>query len=391
MASINVRKETGTLYLDFRFRNQRCREQTNLNDTPANRKKLQKVLDKVEAEILLGCFDYAETFPDSKMVKKLQEQNKAIAVYSKTAPLFGDFAQVWFAEMQVQWRRSYTASVRNVVFNRLIPFFGELEVNAITKAQLLNFRSQLAGTKKRNGQLFSPSHVNRHMKIVRMILNEAADRFEFTSPYRGIKPLKIPRADIQPLTPDEISLIISHVREDFREYFTVRIFTAMRTGEIDGLKWKFVDFERRLILIRETLVSGFEEYTKTDFSQREIQMSDVVYKALLAMRQRTGKFTYVFCSEDGEPLNHNYVTKAVWYPLLRCLGIRKRVPYQMRHTGATLWLAAGENPEWIAKQMGHANTEMLFRTYSRYVPNLTRQDGSAADGLFKQIFRTEPD
>lgn len=53
----------------------------------------------------------------------------------------------------------------------------------------------------------------------------------------------------------------------------------------------------------------------------------------------------------------------------------------MRHTGATLWLASGEAPEWIARQMGHANTEMLFKVYSRYVPNLTRQDGSAMERL----------
>ena len=53
----------------------------------------------------------------------------------------------------------------------------------------------------------------------------------------------------------------------------------------------------------------------------------------------------------------------------------------MRHTAATLWLAAGENPEWVARQLGHATTEMLFKVYSRYVPNLTRQDGSAMERL----------
>ena len=71
----------------------------------------------------------------------------------------------------------------------------------------------------------------------------------------------------------------------------------------------------------------------------------------------------------------------VWYPLLRYLGLKKRKPYQTRHTTATLWLAAGENPEWIARQMGHTNTRMLFTVYSRFVPNLTRNDGSAFDRL----------
>ncbi len=42
-----------------------------------------------------------------------------------------------------------------------------------------------------------------------------------------------------------------------------------------------------------------------------------------------------------------------------------------------MWLASGENPEWVARQLGHANVEMLFKVYSRFIPNLTRQDGSA--------------
>src|SRR3546814_7077440 len=44
-------------------------------------------------------------------------------------------------------------------------------------------------------------------------------------------------------------------------------------------------------------------------------------------------------------------------------------------------LASGENPEWIARLMGHTNTQMLFTVYSRFVPNLTRQDGLAITGL----------
>ena len=44
----------------------------------------------------------------------------------------------------------------------------------------------------------------------------------------------------------------------------------------------------------------------------------------------------------------------------------------------------------IARQMGHASTEMLFKVYSRYVPNLTRQDGSAFERLLTQSIAGEP-
>jgi integrase len=93
---------------------------------------------------------------------------------------------------------------------------------------------------------------------------------------------------------------------------------------------------------------------------------------------------YVFANKADNPLSVHNVTKRIWYPLLRRLGLPPRRPYQTRHTAATLWLAAGENPEWIARQMGHSTTEMLFRIYSRYVPNLTRQDGSAFESLLNR-------
>ena len=48
-----------------------------------------------------------------------------------------------------------------------------------------------------------------------------------------------------------------------------------------------------------------------------------------------------------------------------------------------MMLAAGENPEWVAKQLGHANTQMLFQVYSRFVPNLTRRDGSAFEKILE--------
>jgi integrase len=217
------------------------------------------------------------------------------------------------------------------------------------------------------------------------VLTEAAERFGFISSYKGIKPLKVPKTDIKPFRPDEINLILQNCREDFRDYLLIRFFTGMRTGEVDGLKWKYVDFESRKIKIRETIVEGETNYTKNDFSQRDIQMSQPVYEAFLRMKLRTSNHVYVFINQEGNPLSHNSVTKRVWYPLLRSINLEKRNPYQMRHTAATLWLESGESPEWIANQMGHANTEMLFRVYSRYVPNLTRQDGSAANRMFSTV------
>ena len=126
---------------------------------------------------------------------------------------------------------------------------------------------------------------------------------------------------------EEVSRILDTVRADFRDYYTVRFFTGMRTGEIDGLKWQYVDFERRLILVRETIVERQEEYTKTDGSQRDIRMSQKVFDALKRQEAATRHLSkHVFCSRDGTPLDHKNVTRRVWYPLLRHLGLKLRRP-----------------------------------------------------------------
>lgn len=66
MGSVRQLTGRGTLFLDFRYCGQRCREYMALPDTPANRKRVEKVLAKIETEIAAGAFDYASTFPTSR-------------------------------------------------------------------------------------------------------------------------------------------------------------------------------------------------------------------------------------------------------------------------------------------------------------------------------------
>lgn len=395
MGSIRLSEATKALFLDFRYRGSRCREYTALDDTPGNRKRLQKILDLIESEIAAGTFDYQAYFPNSKAIKRLERVEPAPVADSAPmvqpasqpvqdgSPLFTDFANQWVNEHSIEWRRSHTKSLVSTLNGRLIPHFGNRTVASISKADILAFRAELAKVKGRGGKDgLSPKRINEIIGLLRQILNEAAERFAFTSPATNIKTLRLRKTDVDPFSLDDVQRILANVRADYRNYFMVRFFTGMRTGEVHGLKWQYVDFERRLIRVRETFVLGEDEYTKTDGSQRDIQMSQPVWEALMAQHQVTGKASpYVFCNLMGQPLDNKNFSDRVWYPLLRYLDLKERRPYQMRHTAATLWLAAGEAPEWIARQLGHTSTEMLFRVYSRYVPNLTRQDGSAMERL----------
>ena len=406
MGSIRKREDTGLLFIDFRYHGTRCREQTALTDTAVNRKKVQKVLDRLEAEIAAGTFEYRRFFPGSKNADKFDTPDPTVAINQVTQAVAGalgqttvqlsagfsgtpklcEFVETWYSEKEVEWRRSHKFNVRADLDGRIIPRWGDWEVGRITKPDILGYRAELAKVPARGKTtMLSNRRINRIVNLLRQVINEAADRFDFRTPFQNIKQLKIKRTDVDPFTLDEVMKILATVRPDFRSYYTMRFFTGMRTGEADGLKWKYVDFEKRMILVRETIVMGEDEYTKNDSSQRDIRMSQVVYDALKAQEEVTlGKCDYVFCNRNGQPLDNKNVTNRVWYPLLRHLDLPQRRAYQTRHTAATLWLAAGESPEWIAKQMGHTTTEMLFRIYSRYVPNLTRQDGSAFERLMMQ-------
>ena len=397
MGSIRHRSDTGLLFVDFRFQGKRCREQTALTDTPSNRKRLAKVLAKIEEEISLCTFNYRQFFPSSKNAAKFDRVEAldaslttvaaAVEMAGKATPLFKDFADTWFGEKSIEWRTSHKKTVRDDIDKRLIPRFGDKAVGSITKADILAFRADLAKAQARGKQqTLSNPRINKILNPLRQILCEAADRFDFRTPFHNIKQLKVKRTDVDPFSLDEVKTIINTVRVDFKQYFTVRFFTGMRTGEVHGLKWKNVDFESRLLMVRETIVDGEEGDPKTDSSRRDIQMSQLVYDALKVQEAGTRALSpYVFCNSEGKPLDYKNVTNRVWRPLLRHLGLKVRRPYQCRHTAATLWLGSGENPEWIARQLGHTTTEMLFRVYSRYVPNLTRRDGSAFERLLTSV------
>lgn len=412
MASVRARPD-GRLFFDFYFGGRRCRELSALTDTPQNRKKMDRVLKQIQGEIDEGVFEYGKYFPKSKMARvtlgavssgagvplafsPAVNQSK---VPGESTPNFAVVASQWRANKQIEWRLSYKDSVDSILATHLVPYFGERAISSIGRQDVLAFRTHLASIRIKVtsdaanlGRPLSPSTINRIMGILRMIMDEGAMQFQFVNPCLTIKRLKEPRSDIEPFSMAEMQQVIGTVRNDYRPYLTLRFLTGVRSAEAHGLKWKHIDFDRSEILIRETFQSGRTETTKTDGSQREIHMSQPVRDALALMKPqgyaedpRAFDEAYVFATRNGHPIDNTNFNDRVWKPLLRLLGLKYRRPYQMRHTCATLWLAAGESPEWIARQLGHTTTEMLFRTYSRYVPNLVRRDGRAFDNLVSSI------
>ncbi|TXT25884.1 MAG: integrase, partial [Gallionellaceae bacterium] len=197
--SIQVRKRTNCLIVDFYYRGERCREQTALEDNAANRRKVGKLADRIEAEIAAGTFEYGRFFPGSKNVEKFAapsaphaaggQEAVAEAAASRQAgvagtPLLRDFAETWFAEKEVEWRRSHKKNVRADLDGRILPRWGDWEVGRITKTDVLAYRAELAKDRARSKETtLSNRRINIIVNLLRQVINEASDRYDFRTPF----------------------------------------------------------------------------------------------------------------------------------------------------------------------------------------------------------------
>ncbi len=201
---------------------------------------------KIEAEIKKGTFSYSGHFPASKLavrfdtpetvdlsVKLMAMSLSEVPGVQATivTPLFSIFANQWFDQLSVAWRRTYQETNRQILDLHLFPAFGDKKVGEITKDDILNFRSVLAKVpgRKKNVTL-SSRRINAVMLVLRQIIDEAADRCKFTTPWARIKPLKNQKSDVEPFSLQEVQKILTTVRPDFRNYIVIRFFTGMRTS-----------------------------------------------------------------------------------------------------------------------------------------------------------------
>lgn len=87
----SVRSDDGWMFLDFRYRNERCREYLNLRDSRDGRNEANRVKRRLETEIRAGVFNYAEFFPNSPRAERF-------GVRPRRSPTLTEFAREWLEE-----------------------------------------------------------------------------------------------------------------------------------------------------------------------------------------------------------------------------------------------------------------------------------------------------
>ncbi len=319
------RTPSGYLYFDFRTNGVRCREYTKLRDTPSNRRKMDQVLARIDAEVTLGRFDYAQFFPGG---------SRSTTLAGPKPPAddaeFEQFALRWHEENKVGWKPSVVEEFLGTIRKHLIPRFGGRRITELTLSDIKQFRAALAQLAGRKTHRLSNKRINNICAVLRLILTEAGERFEAApNPFDRIKPLPVEKPDIHPFTLDEVNVFLQGVRPDFYNYYAARFLTGMRTGEIDGLGWEHIDRNNKKIRIRRTLYRRRLGPPKTASSVRDIDILPPLMDVLRAQYAVTGQTSaFIFCSRAGTALDHTRVSKRVWYPTLKRLGLAPRVPYQ---------------------------------------------------------------
>lgn len=315
---------------------------------------------------------------------------------------FADFAQTWLKNHRTGAKESTLRGYEEHIRLHLTPFFGDFILNTITLEYVDAFLSELITKKCRSKKgctkTFEPSTANKIRRTLDMIIDYARQlRYIYENPVKDSKSFKVTQKEMDYLEPSEIRLLIKHAREPFRTLFMTAIFSGVRKGELQGLKWGDIDWNRNLILVRRAVQWRSLKKTpegesrwyittpKTQYSVRSIMLSPMLKKALEIHRitAPVSPHDFVFCNPDGNPMDPDHLVSKEFHPTLSMAGIRQIRFHDLRHTFATLLIAQGENPKFIQRQMGHASIQTTLDRYGHLFNEQSSSSGSKLDG---QVF-----
>lgn len=389
-----IRGKKGTIYcrnsklwVDFRYLGERVREPTGLNDTQANRVLLRKQIDLVIAEIENGVFEFAARFPHSSKREYFAELEGRRVTKKPGDLLFGSYAKRWFEAMKPGMSRSQIRDYTSALDMHLLPSLGNLSFGELNSVQLKKFVAQMKGKKNQQGKSLSAKRIQNVMIPFRVIIKDAIEEYgwsDFPDPFTRLKLPRPQKFRVLPFSFEEWAILIKLIPARYRPYFEFAVQTGLRPSEQVALKWDAIDDE--YIHIELSRVRNFEkDDLKTHESRRRIQLRPTLRHILEQQKELTKKFEspYVFVNSYGRPILQDKL-RELWARVIRTTDLPYRRMYETRHTFASWALALGETPEWVARTLGHVDTSMVYKTYGRYIPNLTKMDGSAIERQFAE-------
>ena len=162
------------------------------------------------------------------------------------------------------------------------------------------------------------------------------------------------------IRPDELDRILAAAAFPWRALWAVMGYGGLRIGEALGLPWRHVDFERRILTIRQAAVAGTIAPLKTRTSRADVPILPPLESVLREYQEvwQPNAAGLLFATRRGKPYASDDVRRRQLQPLLRSLGLPRAGCHAFRHGLPGRLAAAGVSPNVIRQVMRHANLAM---------------------------------
>jgi integrase len=305
--------------------------------------------------------------------------------------------------LEDEWLPAIRASVRPSTFvsyalnvARATDSIGSVRLQQLTPAMLNRLYGELGRTRKVDGKERPPLSA-RSIRYVHVVIRHAlADAVRWNRLARNVadaaRPPSAKAAKAPPMrtwSAEQLRTFLEHVREDrLHAAYHLAATTGTRRGELLGLRWRDLDLDAGRAQVVQTLIGKRElSEPKTEKGRRNVALDAGTVailrehrKAQLVERLAWGpayedEHDLVFCREDGSPVLPQSLSRAferhaeqAGLPVIRF--------HDLRHTHATLALAAGVHPKVVSERLGHASVGITLDTYSHAIPAM--QEDAAA-------------
>ncbi len=298
---------------------------------------------------------------------------------------FAEFAPKWLetsAEGRV--RPTTLKSYRDTLRLHLVPFFGHRKLISIRTRDV----DEYLASKRRSGK-YAPASIAKHLMVLKMLMKQAIIwDYAAVNPAEHVKPPRTIQKEVEVFSPLEIQAFLEAASPEYRPFFTTAVLTGLRLGELLGLKWSDINFRTSQIHVRRAYV--LEQFTepKTRAGIRAVVMAPSLVSTLKRhqLKSPPGDLDLVFATEEGKPLNGSNMRQREFHSALRRAKLHRIRFHDLRHTYASLLIAAGENLKFISSQLGHSSIQVTIDRYGHLIPAI--QHG-AGERLEKLVFGSD--
>lgn len=341
-----------------------------------------------------------ETFQDdSKEESKAVSQPVLTPVSKSTTPLFSDFCGIYLTAKKGNISSTTYLLYETAIQRILIPKLGHLHLDEIKPfhvQELINFLATPSGRVDKKGEKLAPATIRRYLTILQSIMTMAWKQENIQSnpaDTRRLEIAKIVTPEVEAFSNEEIAEILKMAQLEpihIHAVIATAIYTGARRGEIAGLKWEDVDFEKRTMYIRRSVVKLAQQepeikLPKTISSIRQMAIPQALCDILRELKKEQDRKKvllgekwheegFLFTDWCGHVMHPHTPTKQ-FDKFLKKYGFRHLKFHGLRHSSATYLLSNGCDIKTVSKRLGHTSID----TTNIYVHALAKTDKAAAD------------